>query len=152
MLFWKISPQQQSGGSVFTCKAAVASASAWLVAQAITGCRLLAVPFSQCVLPTLDSCYFCTLSRAALRVQICFPQGVRCVSIQVQSAAGLEPFSAFLRREEPLLGVAVLCSRGLTSPRIGFRAFAFQNVRVKGAHVNAQLGAWQGTRDAQCRA
>lgn len=128
MLFWKISPQQQLDG----CKAAVTSASAWLVAQAITGCKLLAVPFSQRALPSLDSCYFCTLSRAVLRVRICFPQGAGCVSIQ-----GLEPFSPFLQREEPLLGVAVLCSRGLTSPRVGFRAFAFQNVQGKGEPARA---------------
>lgn len=120
-----------------SCKAAVTSASAWLVAQAITGCKLLAVPFSQRALPSLDSCYFCMLSRAAPRVQICFPQGARCVSIQVQSTAGLEPFSPFLQREEPLLGVAVLCCRGLTSPRVGFRAFAFQNVRGKGEPTRA---------------
>lgn len=133
MLFWKISPQQQLDG----CKAAVTSASAWLVAQAITGCKLLAVPFSQRALPSLDSCYFCTLSRAVLRVRICFPQGAGCVSIQVQSTGGLEPFSPFLQREEPLLGVAVLCSRGLTPPRVGFRAFAFQNMRGKGEPTRA---------------
>jgi len=47
---WKISLQQQLDGAALACKAAVASASAWLVAQAAAGSKLLALPFSQMAL------------------------------------------------------------------------------------------------------
>lgn len=60
-----------------------------------------------------------------------------CLHTSAKYSRARALFTVPAEGKEPLLGVAVLCSRGLTSPRVGFRAFAFQNVQGKGEPARA---------------